>query len=206
MANVAVRGQPVEDPWLTWSTPEYGEGFWPINDHEVDTMALARQSIPCPDTQALRGCASDLDGIDPGARALIESETGGVLDPNVQALIDIETGGGLDPATVALIAHETRRPASLASAPTPTPGPTHSRPPMTSTRPAAPGMDKPTFYGAASTWQGEGASFTSTLVGWGLLVRDPVHDRVLPTVRTGRLLFGTGVIAGLVWGFSGRSW
>jgi hypothetical protein len=203
MANVAVRGQPVEDPWLTWSTPEYGEGFWPVNNQEVDTMELARQSIPCHSREPLPGCYSEstpghaYDGVDPGVRALIHAESPNFFDPGVQSLIEAETDD-VEHATLALIAQETRPPVTQTR---PTPG--NRRRAVAST---APGMDTPTFYGAASSWGGEAPSFTSTLVGWGLLVRDPVHDRVLPTVRTGRLLFEMGVIAGLIWGYSGRSW
>ena len=47
MANDAVQGQPVVNPWLTWSTPEFGEGFWPLPpDEDPSAMALAEQAIP----------------------------------------------------------------------------------------------------------------------------------------------------------------
>ena len=167
MANVAVRGQPVEDPWLTWSTPEYGEGFWPVNDHEINAMALAQQSIP--------------DMLGPKTVAYPDA------DPGYTSVID---DVDIDPGVLALIAAETRKPAIKPDRPA------HDRPAHKS----------PTHYGAASSWGDAAPSFTSTLVGWGLLVRDPSTNKVAPTVRTGRLLFGTGVIAGLAWGLAGRSW
>ena len=65
----------------------------------------------------------------------------------------------------------------------------------------------PVLMLAAAVWQFAGPG-AGRLIGWGLLVRDTTGDapKVKPTVRAGRVLFGTGLIAGLAWGFYGRSW
>lgn len=145
MANVAVRGQPVNDPWLTWSVPEYGEGFWPVNDQGVNSLALAQQAVP--------------DAV--GPRTVPHPAS----DPAIQ----------IDPAVQVLIAEEAAR-------------------------------SKPSHYGATTEWLGTETTFTGTLRGWGLLVRDPTTSKHVPTVRAGRVLFGTGLVVGLIWGVVGRSW
>lgn len=167
MANVAVRGQPVQDPWLTWSTPEYGEGFWPVDDEQVNAYALAAQSIP--------------DILGPGSPPYpVGEKWEGGIDPAVQALIDAETRPvALHPVVAALIAAEKKS--------------------------AAPTVSKPAYYGATTTWEGDERTFTGTLAGWGLIMRN-AENKIVPTVRTGRLLFGTGLVAGLIWGFAGRDY
>jgi len=74
MSNVAVQGRPIEDPWLTWSVPEFGPGYWPLPPEE-NYPGLAEPAIP-----EIVGYPGTHDGPVEGGHAGVDVMTWGVVD------------------------------------------------------------------------------------------------------------------------------
>jgi hypothetical protein len=183
MANVAVQGRPVEDPWLTWSVPEFGPGYWQLPPEE-NYPGLAEQSIPelvgnpgthdqqvptyghHPQSTGYGGVGwgdDDLDDLDELLEdtADVAGMFAGVDADVIDTIKDAEQWGG-PPRDVG-------------------------------------------FYGPAATWgAADGPTFAQTMVGWGMLAYDPVQQRHRPTLKLGYTVFFAGLVGSFVLSGAGR--